>query len=152
MSANPSETSEIDTSGWRWVAAIAAAWLIPSFAVAAWYYAVGKEPLSDLLDPGVLLLGIIIPFYALVVGWIPLTGAFIAWTVLHRLRRTGRWPAVGVGLLAGAAAPWLAMPMSVARLSHPHALAEYLSMTAFTTLLGAVVALIVRRLAYGKVS
>ncbi len=148
MHQNPAPKSE--TRAWGFVAAGAAAWLIPSFLVAAYYDLVGKEPLSDLLNPGILLLGVIIPLYGLVVGWIPLLGAFIAWAVLHRLRRTGPPAAISVGLLAGMVAPLVASPPVLGRLGDAYALTDFLLITAFTTALGALVGLIVWRIAYGK--
>ncbi len=123
-----------------------------SFGAAAWFIAIGEMPLSILVDPGPLLLAAMIPLYGLFQGWAPLTGAFLAWAVLHRLNRTGPWWAAAVGALAGAAAPFCANLFPMAWQGAPHDLLKLQQLAAVTTLLGAVIGVIVRRIAYGRVS
>ena len=150
MTSNPPVEEHVRPGYGRLAIAGVVAWLAASYGAAAWFLLVGEAPVSFLADPGPLLLAAFVPIYGLAQGWAPLTGAFLAWAVLHGLKRTTpRW-AAAVGALAGAAAPFCASAVPMAWDDGPAAVAKLQQMILATTLIGSAVGLLTRQIAYGR--
>lgn len=122
------------------------AWLVPSYGVAfalstSGTLHTGSPPIA-FNSPAALA---VIPFFALFIGWVPLFSSFAAWALLHRAGWT-TWAHAGIaGLLTGAGTLFV---VGIDRFLSDDSLYGP-EIILIIPLIGLVVGLLVRRIAYG---